>query len=44
MAKFYIEKLVVTGNGKKPSTVEFSSGLNFIVGPSNTGKSLVADT
>lgn len=44
MAKFYIEKLVVTGSGKKPSTVEFSDGLNFIVGPSNTGKSLVADS
>jgi peptidoglycan hydrolase CwlO-like protein len=44
MAMFYIEKLVVTGSGKTPSTVEFSDGLNFIVGPSNTGKSLVVDS
>ena len=44
MAKFYIEKLVVTGTGKKPSSIEFCDGLNFIVGPSNTGKSLVSDS
>jgi predicted nuclease with TOPRIM domain len=44
MAMFYFEKLVVTGTGKKPSSVEFSDGLNFIVGPSNTGKSLIADS
>lgn len=43
MAQFYIEKLVVTGIGKKSSSVEFSDGLNFIVGPSNTGKSYIAD-
>jgi len=43
MAKFYIEKLVVTGNGRKPSVIEFCDGLNFIVGPSNTGKSRVVD-
>ena len=44
MAKFYIEKLVVTGADKKPSSVEFNNGLNFIVGPSNTGKSLISDS
>jgi len=44
MAMFYFEKLVVTGTGKKPSSIEFSDGLNFIVGPSNTGKSLIADS
>ncbi|AQU03379.1 hypothetical protein B1774_04595 [Dehalococcoides mccartyi] len=44
MAKFYIEKLVVTGGGKKPSSVEFSDGLNFIVGPSNTGKSYIVES
>jgi|GEM_PF-260213 len=41
MAGFYIEKLVVSGKGKEPSTVEFSDGLNFIVGPSNTGKTMI---
>jgi len=44
MARFFIEKLVVTGTGKKPSVVEFNDGLNFIVGPSNTGKSLVSES
>lgn len=43
MAGFYIEKLVVSGKGKNPSTVEFSDGLNFIVGPSNTGKSYIVE-
>ncbi len=43
MAKFYIEKLVVTGSGKI-SVIEFSDGLNFIIGPSNTGKSLISDS
>lgn len=41
MAGFFIEKLVVSGKGKEPSTVEFSDGLNFIVGPSNTGKTMI---
>jgi hypothetical protein len=44
MAKFYIEKLVVSGSGRKPSSVEFSDGLNFIVGPSNTGKSYIVES
>lgn len=43
MAGFHIERLVVTGNGKKPSTIEFCAGLNFIVGPSNTGKSYIVE-
>lgn len=43
MAGFFIERLVVTGRGKKPSTIEFSDGLNFIVGPSNTGKSYIVE-
>mgnify|MGYP000961826993 CR=1 FL=1 len=43
MPKFYIEKLVVTGDGKESSVVEFSSGLNFIIGPSDTGKSYVME-
>lgn len=41
MSGFFIEKLVVSGKGKDPSTVEFSDGLNFIVGPSNTGKTMI---
>ena len=43
MPKFYIEKLLVTGNGKEPSSVEFGAGLNFVVGPSNTGKSYMLE-
>ena len=41
MANFYIEKLVVSGTGKKTSTIEFKDGLNFVIGPSNTGKTTV---
>lgn len=43
MMNFYIEKLVVTGSGKEPSVIEFCSGINFIVGPSNTGKSYIME-
>ena len=43
MAKFYIEKLVVTGKESKRSEIDFCDGLNFIVGPSNTGKTHVVD-
>lgn len=43
MPKFYIQKLVVTGSGKEPSVIDFCSGLNLIVGPSNTGKSYVLE-
>lgn len=38
---FYIKELNVTGNGKKPAIVQFKKGLNIIVGPSNTGKTLI---
>ena len=37
---FYIERLTVTGVGKKDSTIELSNGVNIIYGPSNTGKDL----
>ena len=40
---FFIEKLCVSGPGKKDSGIEFSSGLNVIKGPSNTGKSMIFD-
>ena len=44
MANFHIEKLIVTGNNKTPSVLEFSRGLNIICGPSDTGKSYVAES
>ncbi len=43
MNSFYIKKLIVTGNGKKPSVLEFKKGLNIVCGPSNTGKSYVLE-
>ena len=43
MNRFYIEKLVVSGGEHQPSIIDFKPGLNFILGPSNTGKSLVMD-
>ncbi len=38
MSKFHIERLIVTGNGKEPSILEFKEGLNIVCGPSDTGK------
>lgn len=43
MNRLYIEKLVVSGGGHKATVIDFKPGLNFILGPSNTGKSLVMD-
>ena len=43
MADFYIKKLTITGAGKEPSVVEFVKGLNIIFGPSDTGKSYIAE-
>ncbi len=43
MNRFYIDKLTVSGDGHKTAVVDFKPGLNFILGPSNTGKSLVMD-
>ena len=43
MNRFYIEKLVVSGGGCKTTVIDFQPGLNFILGPSNTGKSLIMD-
>ncbi|MDO4492016.1 MAG: AAA family ATPase [Lachnospiraceae bacterium] len=40
---FYIKKLIVTGDSKDASSVEFGPGLNIIHGPSNCGKSYIAD-
>lgn len=41
MAGFFIEKLEAFGEGKMPSVITFTSGVNLIVGPSNTGKSYI---
>ena len=43
MNRFYIKKLMVSGGGHHTSVIDFKPGLNFILGPSNTGKSLVMD-
>jgi hypothetical protein len=43
MNRFYIDKLTVSGGGHKTAVIDFKPGLNFILGPSNTGKSLVMD-
>lgn len=43
MNRFTIKKLTVSGGGHHDSTIEFIDGLNLIVGPSNTGKSLIMD-
>lgn len=43
MNRFYIEKLIVSGGGHTATVIDFKPGLNFILGPSNTGKSLIMD-
>jgi hypothetical protein len=43
MANFYIKKLIVTGDGKEPSSVDFTDGFNIICGPSDTGKSYIIE-
>ena len=43
MNRFYIDKLTVSGGGHKTTVIDFKPGLNFILGPSNTGKSLMMD-
>lgn len=43
MNRFYIKKLIISGGGHKATVIDFKPGLNFILGPSNTGKSLVMD-
>ena len=43
MNRFYIEKLIVSGGGHTAAVIDFKPGLNFILGPSNTGKSLIMD-
>ena len=43
MNRFYIEKLIVSGGWHKDTVIDFKPGLNFILGPSNTGKSLIME-
>lgn len=43
MKNITLKKLIVSGNGKSDSIIEFEEGLNIILGPSNTGKSLIMD-
>lgn len=41
--KFWIERLNIYGSGNKSTSIDFEKGLNLIIGPSNTGKSLIVD-
>jgi hypothetical protein len=39
---FYITRLALTGTGLDEAAVELSDGLNVIAGPSDTGKTFIA--
>lgn len=41
MSRFYSTQIAASGDKVEYSTVPFEDGVNFIVGPSNTGKSYV---
>ena len=41
MSDFYIKSVTAKGSGMRDSKVDFRSGLNIIVGRSNTGKTLI---
>lgn len=43
MNRFTLKKLTVSGGGNADTVLDFCEGLNLIVGPSNTGKSLIMD-
>lgn len=43
MNRFILKQLVISGGGHEDSVIEFKNGFNLIVGPSNTGKSLIMD-
>lgn len=38
---FRIKKLVIAGENKKNASIDFTDGVNYIVGPSNKGKSFI---
>ena len=41
MSRFYISEIAASGEQVEYSSVSFEDGVNFIVGPSNTGKSYI---
>lgn len=41
MSRFYLKKLSIFSQGKTPSYIEFSKGLNIIFGVSDTGKTCI---
>ncbi|MCD5011851.1 MULTISPECIES: hypothetical protein [Bacteria] len=41
MPEFYIKEIIITGLGKRDSSVSFTEGLNIVSGPSNTGKTSI---
>ena len=41
MSRFYITKIAASGEKVEYSSVPFKDGVNFIEGPSNTGKSML---
>lgn len=41
MKKYFIKQLILKGENKPTSTIEFSDKLTIITGPSNTGKSYI---
>lgn len=43
MFNFYIKELSLSGNNVETSSLDFTNGLNIICGPSNTGKSYIAE-
>ena len=43
MSKFFIKKIVVTGENKSPSVIDLDAGLNIVCGPSDTGKSYIVE-
>jgi hypothetical protein len=40
---FQIERLIASGTGKEDVSISFSSGLNAVFGPSDTGKSFILE-
>lgn len=40
---FYIEQVKISGAGKKDAVVDFIDGVNLILAPSNSGKSLIME-
>lgn len=40
---FYISQVKIAGPGKKDAVVEFTDGVNVVLGPSNSGKSLILE-